>query len=197
MVTGYQKLARGRTVLRGRSRNLFARVVWLMVLVGALVLGWSPGASAEQEDSRPLAAPSGKVLLAISGAIKRFNRGNEAHFDRAMIEQLPSHTVSTSTSVSDGVSRFDGPLMRDLLHYVGAHGSLVQAQALNNYSVEIPASDFLDYDVLLALSMDGKQLEPTDKGPLWIVYPRDQQRRLQDIRYDYRWVWQLNRLIVQ
>ena len=38
---------------------------------------------------------------------------------------------------------------------------------------------------------------PDDKGPFWIVYPRDQHEVLQDIRYDYRWVWQLDSLQVK
>ncbi|MCI2394477.1 hypothetical protein [Aliiroseovarius sediminis] len=45
--------------------------------------------------------------------------------------------------------------------------------------------------------MDDKALERSDKGPLWIVYPRDAHKELQDIRYDYRWVWQLSELAVK
>jgi hypothetical protein len=36
-----------------------------------------------------------------------------------------------------------------------------------------------------------------DKGPLWIAYPRDFNKVLQDSRYDARWVWQLNKLHVE
>ena len=57
--------------------------------------------------------------------------------------------------------------------------------------------DFERFDVLVATHMDGERLQPSDKGPLWIVYPRDHHQELQDIRYDYRWVWQLIRLDVQ
>lgn len=147
--------------------------------------------------AKTLPPPSGESILIISGDIQHTNRGDEAHFDRAMIERLPRHILNTSTSVTDGVSRFEGPLMRDVLQHVGAQGSVVQARALNRYVVDIPVSDFQEYDVVLAMTMDGKKLELTDKGPFWIVYPRDLSRKLQDIRYDYRWVWQLNRLDVR
>ena len=40
-------------------------------------------------------------------------------------------------------------------------------------------------------------LTPRDKGPVWIVYPRDNHGVLADIRYDMRWVWQLVALHVQ
>ncbi|NYT62589.1 molybdopterin-dependent oxidoreductase [Alcaligenaceae bacterium] len=170
---------------------------WLALVAGVIAVFWGLPASAQNIDKHTLQAPAGTALLIVSGAIEKFNQGGEAHFDRAMLEQLPSHEISTTTSVTDGVSHFKGPLLRDVLQQVGAKGTMVQAQGLNNYVVDIPISDFYDFDVLLALYQDGKQLEPSGKGPLWIVYPRDQWRRLQDIRYDYRWVWQLHRLDVK
>lgn len=141
--------------------------------------------------------PTGEPVLVIDGAIKQKNVGNEAHLDIEMLNALPAHTLHTSTVVTDGVKKFDGYLMRDVLSLVGVQGHTIEAKALNNYSVEIPLADFHDYDVLLATHMDGERLLPSGKGPFWIVYPRDKWRPLQDIRYDYRWVWQLNRLTIK
>jgi len=147
--------------------------------------------------SDDLPPPSGNVVLVIDGAINRSNDAGAAHLDIEMIGSLPAHSLSTTTAVTDGIRQFDGFLMRDVLRLVDAQGKMVRAQALNNYSVEIPIADFHDYDVLLATHMDGKKLLPSGKGPFWIVYPRDDWRQLQDIRYDYRWVWQLHRLTVK
>ncbi|MFW8567286.1 molybdopterin-dependent oxidoreductase [Orrella sp. 11846] len=144
-----------------------------------------------------LPQPVDEVLLVIDGAITRTNRDEAAHLDLNAIRSLPAHSLHTNTVVTDGVKHFEGVLMRDLLELVGAIGTTVQARTLNNYSVDIPMSDFYDYDVVLASHMDATQLLPSGKGPLWIVYPRDQWRQLQDIRYDYRWAWQLNRLTVK
>lgn len=144
-----------------------------------------------------LPLPSGEVLLVVDGAINRVNVGNEAHLDIGIIQRLPHHSLRTTTSVTDGVRQFDGFLMRDLLHLLSAEGEVVMAHALNNYRVEIPISDFHDYDVLLATHMDGERLLSSTKGPFWIIYPRDTWRQLQDIRYDYRWVWQLHRLTIK
>ena len=87
--------------------------------------------------------------------------------------------------------------MRDVLGQVGATGTRVRASAHNDYLIEIPIEDFYAFDVILAHSMDGAPLSPRDKGPLWIIYPRDAHRELQDIRYDYRWVWQLRLIEVE
>ncbi|MBZ0329883.1 molybdopterin-dependent oxidoreductase [Halomonas sp. ANAO-440] len=145
----------------------------------------------------PLPAPEGPVLLRVSGEIGKTNVDNQAHFDRTMLDALPRQTLDTSTVVTDGVNHFEGFLMRDLLAHVGAQGESAVATALNDYVVDIPLEDFHDFEVLVADSMDGERLTPRDKGPLWIVYPRDDHGELQDIRYDYRWVWQLESLEIR
>ena len=43
--------------------------------------------------------------------------------------------------------------------------------AANDYFVDIPTQDFRDYDAILAMEADGKQLSRRDKGPLWLMYP--------------------------
>lgn len=169
----------------------------ICLLLSMAAIGIRPAVASERKDTRPLPPPVGDVLLVIDGAITNMNSATEAHLDLGAIRSLPRYTLDTSTAVTDGVKRFEGVLMRDLLRLVGANGTAVEARALNNYSVDIPIADFHDYDVILATHMDSRRLLASDKGPFWIVYPRDQWRQLQDIRYDYRWVWQLNRLTVK
>lgn len=141
--------------------------------------------------------PTGEVILTVGGEIGMTNVDDEAHLDAAMLEALPRERLTTHTSVTDGPQRFEGFLARDLLEALQAEGETVTALALNDYLAEIPITDFERYDVLLADTMNGERLTRRDKGPLWIVYPRDDHDELQDIRYDYRWVWQLHRLEVE
>jgi len=150
--------------------------------VAALMLA---GAAAVAEQQGP--------LLQVTGRID----GGTVSLDRTALEALPVTTLETTTVVTDGTHRFTGFLMRDLLDRLGAGGDHVSALALNDYAVDIPMADFYDYDVVVAYRMDGKALHRADKGPLWIVYPRDDHAVLQDIRYDYRWVWQLYQLDVR
>lgn len=159
----------------------------------ALAFGLPPAQA--EEGALPL--PEGEIVLTIAGDIGRTNLDGRAVFDAAMLAALPGAVLETTTVVTDGVKRFEGFLMRDLLALVGAEGESVTATALNDYIIDIPMEDFERFDVLVATHMDGRLLLPSDKGPLWIVYPRDDHRELQDIRYDYRWVWQLVRLDVE
>lgn len=117
----------------------------------------------------------------------------------AQLLALPQHSMATTTPWTDGVVRFQGPLVADALQAAGVPlraGMQVQAKALNGYVIDIPAQDFLRWPVLLAFSMDRKQLTRRDKGPLWVVYPRDSDKTLQDAQYDHRWAWQLQQLTI-
>lgn len=132
-------------------------------------------------------------ILTLGGAIA----GNKVELTRGDFLTYSQHQIVTSTSVTDGPQTFEGFLIRDLLQYYEADGEVVVARAHNDYQIEIPISDFERFDVIGALSMDGVPLSLRDKGPIWIVYPRDDHPELQDIRYDTRWVWQLVSLHVQ
>lgn len=174
-------------------KTTMLRTLLLPVTLAALLLNTPLAADEEGK----LSAPAEPVILTIEGNIRQTNVGDTAQFDTAMLETLETHTLTTETSVTDGVNHFEGFLIRDLLEWVDADGEQVVATALNDYIVEIPLDDFYQYDVLVATHMDGEALTPRDKGPLWIVYPRNDHTELQDIRYDYRWVWQLNGLTVE
>ena len=159
------------------------------------VFSLAPSSAWAQDQT--LTAPEGEIVLKMTGNLSRTNRDDMAVFDLAMLAAPPQAVLQTSTVVTDGTKRFDGFLMRDLLSSVGAKGEVVRATALNDYVINIPMEDFEQFDVLVATHMDGERLLPSDKGPLWIVYPRDDHAQLQDIRYDYRWVWQLLELDVK
>lgn len=169
---------------------------WLGIMLVATL--WAGVAvAADTQATQPLSMPDGPVMLEIHGAITNTNADGAALFDRAMLKALPRVHIDTHTSVTDGVHGFDGFLIRDLLERVGATGDTVVATALNNYVIEFDSDEFYKYDIIAAYKMDGRRLVASRKGPLWIVYPRDEHEELQDIRYDYRWVWQLIRLDVK
>lgn len=118
---------------------------------------------------------------------------------RQQIEALPQHRVHTSTSWTDGVKDFEGPLMRDVLALLNApiaETASLKLIAWNEYEVDVSMKDYLQWDVILAHHMDGKALTRTDQGPLWVVYPRDQVPALQESRIDYRWAWMLRHIVV-
>ncbi|WP_304526067.1 molybdopterin-dependent oxidoreductase [Halomonas sp. I5-271120] len=151
---------------------------------------------AAHADPLSLPKPEGKVLLEISGDIRYTNAGDKARFDREMLDALPSRVVSTHTPWTDRERQFRGPLLRDLLSRVGAHGDQLRVEALNHFSGEIPVSDVQDYAVILAMTMDGEPLAIRDFGPLFVLYPFDENPELNTENIRYRSVWQVAKIHV-
>ena len=159
------------------------RVVTLFFL--ALLLS-QPAVTAE------LPQPEGAVLLSISGKIRHTNRQNQAVFDRAMLQALPQQTTHTRTPWSEGVNRYQGPLGSALIQAVGAEqASMMRITALNDFSAEVPVSDFLNYPVILALQKNDQYLRIRDRGPLFVIYPFDDHPELKTELHYNRSVWQV------
>lgn len=144
-----------------------------------------------------LPRPTGEVILTVSGDIEHTNGEGVAEFDLAMLESLGLGELTTSTAWTEGRPVFEGVSAQALMTLVGARGGMVRAEALNDYHVDIPLSDFRDFPVLLALKMDGKYMRVRDKGPIWIVYPLDQYAELDRPDIQHRWIWQLRHLHVK
>jgi hypothetical protein len=144
-----------------------------------------------------LPTPTERVILTVSGKISESNKDGAALFDRPMIEALGMTGFETTTPWYDHSVRFDGVRMERLMQVVGASGDQILAYALNDYSTELPISDFARYNVLLALKRDGEYMPVRDKGPLFIVYPFDSNPDLRHQRFYSRSAWQLARIVVR
>lgn len=154
-------------------------------------------ASAALDETQLGTEPVGPVILTVTGNIDGIGAGQVVRLDRAMLEGLGTTKLKTSTAWTAGEEEFEGVLARDLLEAVGAEGTLVVATALNDYVATIPLRELYEYPVLLALKMNGEYLELRDKGPIWIVYPRDQFAELRSSMIDRKWVWQLSELEIR
>lgn len=168
-----------------------------VLLMGWIVLMFSIPQVGFAETADDLDVPSGPVILTVSGNIGHTNVGNEAQFDRAMLEALPQHEFETGTPWTEGGSHYRGPLMRDLLTRLKAESDEVHVDALNGYGAEIPVSDFEEYDVILALEKDQKAIPIREYGPLWVLYPFDQDEALLSEKIRFRAVWQVMHINVR
>ncbi|WP_083025108.1 molybdopterin-dependent oxidoreductase [Vreelandella lionensis] len=167
------------------SKILINKIIFL--IVGAL----------SANAAYALEAPVGSAVLEVVGNITNTNVGDEAHFDKAMLEALTQRTTKTSTPWHDGVVSFEGPLGRAILEAAGAKGDQLSVVALNDYSSTVPVSDFYDHDVILAMRADGQQLRIRDHGPLFIIYPFDENPSLLNEEILTRSVWQVKRIEVE
>jgi hypothetical protein len=139
------------------------------------------------------AVPAATILV-IDG---KLSGAKPVAFDLSQLKSLPVTRVTTMTPWTDGENLYEGVRIRDLLDRLGAEGTELLANAVDDYQIAIPMDDVRDYDVIIAYAVNGKPLPRDDKGPLWVIYPYSEHAGLQKDLYFSRSVWQLNRLTVQ
>ena len=79
----------------------------------------------------------------------------------------------------------------------GAKGKTITATAINDYAVDIPASDADNPHVIVAIRMNGALMPVREKGPLWVVYPLTDEPALETEETKSKMIWQLNRLDIR
>ena len=145
-----------------------------------------------------LPAPSDTVLLTVTGAIGITNDDGAAKLDRAMLEAMPATTIRTTTIWTDGVQEFTGVSLHDFVAAMEIDGdATLHTIALNDYAVDIPASDAVEGGPVIAYENNGEPMSVRDKGPLWVVYPyNDTAAYRSEVIYS-RSIWQLDRFHVR
>ena len=141
------------------------------------------------------AASSPADVLTISGPqLAAPAQGGRFTFGLAALQQLAQRTLVASTPWYKESVEFSGPLLRDVLQASGvpaqAQGNL-RCTALNDYRVELPLEDARRYDVVVAHRLNGKPMSVREKGPLFVIYPFDEQPELRTTTYYNRCIWQL------
>lgn len=167
------------------------RLISAFAALAALALSCAPVSAAQ------LPAPTGPVVLTLKGRIANANVDGTVQFDLAMLERLAGRDAVMETPWTEGTTRFSGPLVRAVLEEVGADGDTLVIRALNDYAAEVPMADATGLDTILALRMNGNLMSVRDKGPLFLIYPFDQNRELYNEKYFSRSVWQIREIEVR
>jgi hypothetical protein len=164
---------------------------------GFLAFGTTAVVAAPRRDAEAaVPAPHGEVILTVDGAIGPADPAAPVRFDIDTLLGVGRYSMRTRTPFTDGEPQFDGVLGRSVMRAVQARGARALARARNDYTAEIPLSDFESWEVLLATHMDGRRLQLRDKGPLWFVYPWSRFPELVDRLSRQKSVWQLFRLSI-
>jgi hypothetical protein len=161
-----------------------------------LLLAAAATACARPAHGQALSAPAGNPVLTLRGKLQRTNQADSAVFDMAMLQGVSQHSFTTKTPWFKQPRKFTGPLLRDLLALVGAHGSTLRVAALNDYRIDVPIDDARRFDVMLARLIDDQPITVREKGPLFMIYPFDSDPTLRNAVYYSRSVWQLKTIDV-
>jgi hypothetical protein len=148
----------------------------------------APGAA------RAAAASRGPVLLTVTGAITRSNRGpldpaldqmmhkqqinfQRAYtFDFAELARLPSHSIRPTLEYDGKPHALRGPLLADVLAQAGMQAGTaakVVLRAVDGYAAVVPLAQARAQGVIVATHLDGEPMPLGGLGPLWAVYDAD------------------------
>jgi hypothetical protein len=148
--------------------------------------------------AEPLPKPSGgEIILTVNGAIANSNGDGSTFFDLALLKTLPARQLVTETPWTKGPHTFTGVPLEALMDWVGARGRTIQVDALNDYSVDVPAADGPEHGALVVYLFDGNPMLPSDRGPIWILYPFDDRPETQSETFYQRSVWNLYSMTVK
>lgn len=162
----------------------------------ALALTLALFASAAQAETPAMPALSGPVLLTVTGLDPASFEGGALPMDLGRLESLGLHALETSSIWTEGVHRYEGVLLYDLVQALDLGQATLRFHALNDYEVEMPAEDATEEAPLLSFRVDGALLSVRDKGPVWLIYPFDSDAAYRTDTIFARSVWQLDRIEV-
>lgn len=141
--------------------------------------------------------PQGRRVLLAQPA----QPGKELGCDFAALEKLPAKEIVTVLPAALGMPgehRWRGVPLRLLVERLGGgEHSAVRLMALNDYAIQIPWSDLVRYDPILAYRRDGQPISIREKGPLIVIYPFAGNPQLQSQDYLNRTIWQVNAISVR
>ena len=110
------------------------------------------------------------------------------------LRRMGATELTTSTPWTDRAETFTGVSGTRFVEALGATGGEVVAQALNDYRVVIPFDVLGSDDVLVAYARNGEPMSVRDKGPVWILFPFDADRRFLSDTYRTYSIWNLSHL---
>jgi len=160
----------------------------LVAIIAALTLAAGTGSADD------LPAPEGDVVLTVTGHIHEKNVEDSAAFDMAMLEALPSVEVTTETIWTEGPQTFVGVELKELVEMLEATSDSFRATAINDYAISIPREDAIEGGAVVAYKQNGEYMSRRDKGPLWVIYPYDDNIDYRSETIYSRSIWQLDRI---
>ena len=114
---------------------------------------------------------AGPAVLTVSGRFAP-DHAAPATLDLAQLDAMPQVDCTVDDREAEGRdATFRGVLVADLLTEIGAQPETkVHTAALNDYAVDLPASDIRDLPVLLATRLDGQPMSVAHYGPFRVVF---------------------------
>ncbi|MBT0957125.1 molybdopterin-dependent oxidoreductase [Alphaproteobacteria bacterium KMM 3653] len=136
-------------------------------------------------------------ILTIKG-IDKSGQETTQTFTLEDLDTFETTEFSTANDYIETVATFSGPLLRDVIaEYELPEDGTITMTALNDYAINMPIEDIMNYDVILSTRLNGKEMSVREKGPIWVMYPVDDNPELALPSINGRMIWQLDEINVR
>lgn len=115
-------------------------------------------------------------------------------FTDADLMALPQTSFTTSTIWTPEPMRFSGSSLAVVLDDANAREGNLRMIAINDYKVDMPRSRVEPDSPIIANRINGMPFSIRAKGPLWLIFPFDKNRRFQTEEAYSLSVWQLTQI---
>jgi hypothetical protein len=115
--------------------------------------------------------------------------------DVSELASFPQTEITTSTPWTEAAS-YSGPLVQNVLQYLGLSGDAITAIGADGYQASISWAESESYPPILAITRNGAPMPFREQGPIWLLFPFDDWPSLQNDPWYFRAVWQVVRLEV-
>jgi hypothetical protein len=153
---------------------------------------------AKLKAGQAIPAPTGDVIVTVTGKIGTKNTADSIQMDLPTIESVGLVDLKVKDPFDNVPRVFRGVVMSDLLDLwkVDAAATTLGITALNDYKVDVPISDLRKYPVIFALQQDGQYMPVSTRGPAMLVYPYD-NFQFDPKKYNDYWIWQIKSIEVK
>ncbi len=170
----------GAVFVAGRSNDSNASSTAAAVERGSIAVG------------DPIPAPTGKVVLRVTG-VESGNAGAHATaLDFRTLEQMPRVNVRVYEPFLKRDMSFSGVRMSDLLAVIGVSPSAdsIYMHALDDYHVTFTRAQLVASGAILATRANGARIPIKDGGPIRVIHSRS--GRTAD--NGDNWIWSVDRM---
>jgi hypothetical protein len=135
--------------------------------------------------------PTDAFLEVVAKGPSKDQPGKSFKFSEAEFLALANSTITTTTAWTPK-SSFTGPELSAVLKAAGAlpsKANVAHMYAIDSYEFDIPLEHLPKYKPVLAHTQNGKRLDLPTKGPIFLIYPRDNYPEMKTMQGQAGYVW--------
>ncbi|MBP2298637.1 molybdopterin-dependent oxidoreductase [Azospirillum picis] len=166
------------------------RFVITAFFIGALMTNVSQAAEVKKLSTPIQIPPSDEAVLMIKDS------AGKTILTMKQLENFPMYETHMKTLWTPA-STWVGIKLVDLLSAYGALSSeRFIFRATNEYSIRLKRADIEAGDPIVATRINGMPIDPENKGPLFLIWPKVAEEVMSGTVAESDWIWSLNKIEV-